>query len=124
MNAGNLIREASFYSGLKKIAVRSMEAYRPVRSIYYGGVFDFPVSFIFDISRTFEKKFNVLKCYDSQFFNNTSDEEQTFISTKLFEKEIEARARHFGFKIGVEYGEPYFVQENIKADDKTIFDIF
>lgn len=81
------------------------------------------MSFIFDVSSVFSKKLEVLKCYDTQFYNLKSKEPETFISTKLFDKEIEARARHFGFKIGVEFGEPYFSYDAVKIDETTLFEI-
>lgn len=121
INAGNLIRESVFYSGLTKIGTKNLSSYRPRKIFYYKSAYDMPVSFIFDISSAFEKKLKVLKCYDSQFFNRKSMEPETFISSRLFEYEIESRARHFGFKIGVEFGEPYFSYEALKTDTQTLF---
>lgn len=123
VNSGNLIRESFFYSGLNKIKTGNLNPYRPKNIYYYRNALDIPVSFIFDISKTFQKKTEVLKCYRSQFYDSVSKEPLTFISTELFDKEIEARARHFGFKIGVEFGEPYFSTNAVKVDDKTLFQI-
>ncbi|MEO8665510.1 MAG: bacillithiol biosynthesis deacetylase BshB1 [Ignavibacteria bacterium] len=123
INAGNLIRESFFYSGLEKIKTGSLKGYRPAKIYYYRNAYDIPVSFIYDISSEFKNKLEVLKCYGSQFYKPGSEGPETFISTKLFDREIEARARHFGFKIGVEFGEPYFSNENIKINDNTLFQI-
>lgn len=123
INAGNLIRESVFYSGLNKIKINNLEAFRPKKVFYYQNVYEMPVSFIVDISSAFKKKSEVLKCYGTQFYNSQSKEPETFISTGLFEKEIEARARHFGFKIGVEFGEPYFSFEAIKINSDSLFEI-
>lgn len=121
VNAGNLIRESVFYSGLRNIKINKHEAFRPKKVFYYRNAYEMPVSFIVDISSAFEKKSEVLKCYGTQFYNSGSKEPETFISSKLFEKEIEARARHFGFKIGVEFGEPYFSYDAIKINSGTLF---
>ncbi len=123
INAGNLIREAAFYSGLNKIKTGKLESHRPEKVFYYRNAYDMPVSFIFDISTVFKKKIDVLKCYNTQFYNSNSSEPETFISTMLFDKEIEARARHFGFKIGAEFGEPYFIHDAIKINEDTLFKI-
>ncbi|MDQ3022073.1 MAG: bacillithiol biosynthesis deacetylase BshB1 [Bacteroidota bacterium] len=123
INAGKLIRESVFYSGLNKIKTGLFESFRPEKVFYYRNAYDIPVSFIFDVSSVFSKKLEVLKCYDTQFYNLKSKEPETFISTKLFDKEIEARARHFGFKIGVEFGEPYFSYDAVKIDETTLFEI-
>lgn len=123
INAGNLIRESFFYSGLPKISTGDQKAFRPANIYFYRNAVDIPVSFIFDISETFEKKLKVLKCFGSQFYNTNSKEPQTFISTRLFDKEIETRARHFGFKIGVEFGEPYFSHNALKVNCDNLFDV-
>ncbi|MBK8553088.1 MAG: bacillithiol biosynthesis deacetylase BshB1 [Ignavibacteria bacterium] len=123
INASNLIRESFFYSGLSKIKTGNLESYRPKNIYYYRNAVDIPISFIFDISKTFQKKLEVLKCYRSQFYNSDSKEPQTFISSKLFDNEVEARARHFGFKIGVEFGEPYYSHNAIKVNDESLFKI-
>ncbi|MEO8210347.1 MAG: bacillithiol biosynthesis deacetylase BshB1 [bacterium] len=123
ITAGNLIRESVFYSGLNKIKTGLLESFRPEKVFYYRNAYDIPVSFIFDVSSVFSKKLEVLKCYDTQFYNLNSKEPETFISTKLFDKEIEARARHFGFKIGVEFGEPYYSFDAVKINAATLFEI-
>ncbi len=123
INASNLIRESFFYSGLTKIKTGELKAYRPNRIYYYRNAVDIPVSFIFDISKTFKKKLEVLKCFRSQFYDISSKEPQTYISTELFDREIESRARHFGFKIGAEFGEPYFCHEPLKVRSKYLSEI-
>lgn len=120
---GNLVRESVFYSGLAKIITGSLKAFRPRKLFFYRSAADIPVSFIFDVSDVFKKKLEVLKCYSTQFFDPGSNEPETFISSPLFSKEIEARARHYGFKIGAEFGEPYFSYDAIRVNEKNIFEI-
>lgn len=121
--AGNLIRESVFYSGLMKIRTGNLKAFRPGKLYFYRSAIDIPVSFIFDISSVFKKKLEVLKCYRTQFYDSESKEPETFISSSFFRNEIEARARHYGFKIGAEFGEPYYSYDAIRINDKTIFEI-
>jgi len=123
VNTSNLIRESFFYSGLVKINTGGLEAFRPKKLIYYRNAYDAPVSFIFDITASYKKKIKVLKCYGSQFYDINRKEPETFISSKLFEYEVESRARHFGFKIGVEFGEPYFSYDAVKVNSDTLFKI-
>ncbi|MCB0721564.1 MAG: bacillithiol biosynthesis deacetylase BshB1 [Ignavibacteriae bacterium] len=124
IHASELIREAAFYAGLAKIADGN-DPHRPLKVYYYPQAYGIPVSFVFDISDTFDKKMQAIKSYGSQFFNPgyKQNEPATLISSELFYKEIEARARHCGFKIGVEFGEPFFSYESVKADAETIFEI-
>lgn len=123
--AANFVRDALFYSGLSKIKTGKLEPFRPKGVFYYRHNYDIPISFIFDISDTFYKKMEVIKCYKSQFYNEKgeSNEPETFISTERFLKDIEIRARFFGFKIGVEFGEPYFCYEPLIMTEKEIFQI-
>jgi len=121
--AGNLIRESVFYSGLMKIRTGNLKAFKPGKLYFYRSAIDIPVSFIFDISSVFKKKLEVLKCYRTQFYDSESKEPETFISSSFFRNEIEARARHYGFKIGSEFGEPYFSYDAIRINDKNIFEI-
>lgn len=125
--AGNLVRDCFFYSGLSKIKSGNLKSFRPKKIIYYRSAYEIPVSFIFDISSVFVKKKEVLKCFGSQFYNpefdKTNKDKETLISSKLFEYEIESRARHFGFKIGVEFGEPFFSYDAVKVGSKNLFEI-
>jgi hypothetical protein len=67
-----------------------------------------------------------IECYSTQFYkpnNDSVDEPETYISSQLFRKDLEARARFFGFKIGAEFGEPFYCYESIKISAKNIFEI-
>jgi N-acetylglucosamine malate deacetylase 1 len=125
INASNFIREAVFYSGLRKIVTGKQSAYRPKRIFYYRHAYDIPVSFIMDVSDSFEKKLDAIKCYDSQFYNPkyAKKEPETYISSKRFLDDIITRAKFFGFKIGVEFGEPFFCYEDLKVDTNILFKI-
>lgn len=123
IHAGNLIKECMFFSGLRKISTGSLKEFKPQRLFFYKSAYDMPVSFIMDISKTFGKKLEVLKCYSTQFYDPQSKEPETFISSKLFDHEIETRARFFGFKIGAEFGEPFYCDEPLKISQETIFTI-
>ena len=124
INASNLIREAVYYSGLRKILTTNLKEYRPKKIFYYRHAYDIPVSFIVDISDTFEQKMKVISCYESQFYSTKkSKEPETFISSKLFLYDIESKARYYGFKIGSEFGEPFYCSENIKINSQNLFEI-
>lgn len=125
INASNLIREAVFYSGLRKIVTGNLKAYRPKKVFYYRHAYDIPVSFIMDVSDSIGKKLEAIKCYGSQFYNPkySKKEPETYISSRRFLDDIITRAKFFGFKIGAEYGEPFFCYEEMKMDGKILFEI-
>ncbi|MGH2575774.1 MAG: bacillithiol biosynthesis deacetylase BshB1 [Ignavibacteria bacterium] len=125
IHASNLVKESSFYSGLRKINTKrskqSQAAYRPKKCIFYMQTYTFEPSFIIDITAEFETKMKAVKCYSSQFYNPRSKEPATFISEKKFLEYLEARARFYGFQIGTKYGEPYFVEEKLKLNSENLF---
>ena len=55
--------------------------------------------------------------FESQFYNPSSTEPETFIAKKSFLDMIEARGRHFGALIGAEYGEAYVTKQPPKIED-------
>lgn len=126
INASNFIRESAFLSGLTKIKTGKLEAYRPQRVFYYRHAYDFPITFIVDISDTFKQKMKAIECYSTQFYklkSTSADEPETYISTSLFWKDLESRARFFGFKIGAEFGEPFYCYETIRVSAKNLLEV-
>ena len=122
IGTSRIVKEAFFFSGLTKIETEfegeKQLPYRPKKIFYYMQYYEFTPSFINDISETFETKMKSIKAYGTQFFNekNKSAEPETFISQLNFIKFIEARAKYFGFKIGKDYGEPFYSEEEIELD--------
>ncbi len=116
IHAGRLITEACFYSGLAKI-LPDLPAHRPRRLIYYLCTYEFEPTFVVDITGEFEIKMKALQAYRSQFHNPDWPGEQTFVSSRWFMEAVEFRARHFGYKAGVQYAEPFYVRETIALSD-------
>ncbi len=120
VGAGKIVKEAMFFSGLPKFETfengKTQEAYRPRKLFYFMMTYLFDPTFIVDISETIDIKMNAIRAFKSQFHDPESDEPETFISHPEFLKNIEARARHFGFQIGKTYGEPFYCEEKIEFD--------
>jgi len=112
VNAHHLCRETWFYSGLGKILTRRrgkrQEPWRPHACYQFMQWHEFTPSFVVDISDVYHKRTQSILAYSSQFYNPQSREPQTMLSQKSFLDFVEARARHFGGRIGVHYGEPFF----------------
>lgn len=116
IHAGNLVTEATFYTGLVKIKT-SFPKHRPNRVLYYLTTYEFEPSFIVDISKQFSTKLKALRAYQSQFYNPNWPGEDTFVSSKWFMEAVDFRARHFGWMAGVKYGEPFWIREKLVLDD-------
>lgn len=121
VHASNLVRESNFYSGLDKIK-NNFPPHRAKNVIYYYQHLVNKPSFVVDITAEFEKKLEAVKAFDSQFYDPQSKEPETYISNKQFLESLKIRAQYFGYQIGVEFGEPFFIKSVIKIDN--IYEIF
>jgi len=122
-NTSNLVREAAFLSGLKKIET-DQEAHRPYKVIYYPCWFEFKPSFVVDITEYHDQKIKAIQAYRSQFDHPDKKKfgnEETFISRPEFLEEITTRDRYYGTSIGTTFGEPFLVRESLRLDDPMDF---
>lgn len=108
--AGRVITDASFYAGLRALET-GLAAHRPQVTVYYLQNYMIPPSFVVDVTAVWKTKMRAIAAFKSQFHNPRSKEPQTFISRKTFIDMIEARGRHFGALIGVEYGEAFVTKQ-------------
>ncbi len=117
-NAAQLIKESVFFSGLKKFTTfqKSLSPYRPKKIFYYMQTYPFEPTFIYDISPYFEIKMEAILAYQSQFYNPSIKEPETFISRPEFLNYLKSRAEFFGFQIGKQFGEPFYCEEKIEFD--------
>lgn len=114
---GDLVARAHFLSGLRKIETdfqgqsqapwRARNLYR-----YIQDRISVP-DFVVDISAYWETKVQSIKAYKSQFFDPTSQEPETYISSPLYWEYVEARAREYGHMIGTEFGEGFTIERPI-----------
>ena len=74
-----------------------------------------------DITPFWDRKRDALKAFKSQFYDPSSKEPQTYISTEAFWNFLEARGREMGHYIGVSYGEGF--QKTKMTSVKNLFDL-
>ena len=108
--AHDLVRDANFFAGLARIGAAG-EPYRAPHLYFFAPYHDGPDEprLVVDVSATFDTKLAALRAYRSQFHNPTFDGLETFVSSEAFWESISVRARYWGQRIGVEYGEPLLV---------------
>ena len=114
--AGELVTDAAYYAGLRKIE-RAHPAHRPQQTIYFSTNFVQQPTFVVDVTAVMEKRLAAMRTFQSQFHNPQSREPQTMLSQKGFLEAIEARARYYGFLIGVEYAEGFVSKRPPRIDD-------
>ncbi|MFD2532079.1 bacillithiol biosynthesis deacetylase BshB1 [Gracilimonas halophila] len=109
----NLVLDALFYSGLKKIKTigkngKEQSPWRPAHILHYMQDRPFEPDFVFDISDHWDTKKRAVLAFDTQFnVSEPGDEPETYISSENYFKQLEARARYFGHLSGFEFGEPF-----------------
>lgn len=117
-HTAKLVREALHISGLTKYdAEAGLERWRPNCVAHFLFPRTVAPSFIVDISDQSDRKWEAIRAHASQFFNPSSNEPQSRVSTQAFLNEIEARDRYFGAMIGAERGEAFFVREALNVAD-------
>jgi bacillithiol biosynthesis deacetylase BshB1 len=106
-----LVAEAAFLSGLPKIETsyegKPQNAWRPKKVLHYIQDRYIKPDFVIDVTPYVQKKFDVLKCYTTQFFDANSTEPKTPISGKEFFDFLEGRMRNLGREIGAEFAEGF-----------------
>jgi bacillithiol biosynthesis deacetylase BshB1 len=114
--AGELVRDASYYAGLRKIET-GHPAHRPQQTIYFSTAFVHAPTFVVDVTATMETRRNAIRAFSSQFHDPTSTQPQTVLSQESFLETMDARARYFGFMINAEFGEGFVSLRPPRLDD-------
>ncbi len=125
VHAHHLCREAWFYAGLRKIETRLggkiQKPWRPDNYFHFMQWSEFAPSFIIDVTDVHAQRLKAIKCYASQFYDPSSKEPQTILSQSSFLDFVETRAKAYGSKIGVPYGEPFYSVEAVGVNN--LFDL-
>jgi bacillithiol biosynthesis deacetylase BshB1 len=117
-HTARLVREAAHVAGLMKYDSKGRnDRFRPGAIAHFLFPRNIVPTFIVDITETWERKWEAIRCYKSQFFNAESQEPESRVSSRQFQREHEARDRYFGALIGTAWGEPFFVREALNVDD-------
>ena len=69
------------------------------------------------ISEHIEQKMKAIQAFKTQFYDPSSDEPETLISSKGFFDYIRARSTEMGGVIGVQYGEGFQTEVGLKVNN-------
>lgn len=108
----SLAYDACFLAGLMKIETTDetgskQQPWRPGAVYHYIQSLYIEPDFIVDISDYWQKKVDAIAAFKSQFFDPSSDEPETYVSSPGFVRMLEARATDWGYAIGAKYGEGF-----------------
>ena len=120
--AAKLVEEACFWAGLKRIKTvddsgKVQEPHRPKKIYHFIQSRSNTPDFYVDITDVHEQKIAAYKAYKSQFFDPNSVEPATYISSQNFVSMIEARAREYGQRIGVQFAEGFTTRDFLGVKD-------
>ena len=121
--SSQLIRDACFAAGLKKLEPH-VQAHRPRKIIHCLAYREDNVkpTFVVDITDTFEKKLEAIKCYSSQF-DEAIQAGEVFPNGEPLYDIIRHQAAHYGSLIRTRYGEPFFTTETMRVDDIAALEV-
>ncbi|POY35273.1 bacillithiol biosynthesis deacetylase BshB1 [Solitalea longa] len=121
---GQLVRDAVFYSGLRKISTSTkgeiQHEWRPKTVFHYMQDRLFVPDLVVGFGQPeMDIKIASLKAFKTQFFNpdDKSSDPQTYISTPAFFETVTGRARELGKPIGAAYGEGFEVEKMLGVND-------
>jgi bacillithiol biosynthesis deacetylase BshB1 len=116
----SLVSDACFLSGLRKIETQhegeSQEAWRPSIVYHYIQWQNLEPDFVVDVSGFIQKKVDAVLAYSSQFYDPSSQEPESPISSKNFLESVTYRARDLGRLIGREHGEGFTAERLVAVD--------
>jgi bacillithiol biosynthesis deacetylase BshB1 len=121
-----LVSDACFLSGLMKIETelegKSQEKWRPKQVYHYIQWKNIEPDFVVNVTGFMDKKTDAVLAYSSQFYDPTSKEPETPITTKNFKESINNRGKELGRLIGVDYAEGYTSERYVAVEslDKLI----
>lgn len=110
VEAAHLVERAIYTAGLWSYDAPG-EPHRPARLLFYMGRIVFEPRLVVDVTTVYPRKLRAAACFDSQFVRDPEDPIKTPISDPGFMEQVTARFRHYGSRIGVEYGEPFDLRE-------------
>jgi len=123
--ASKLVSDSSFYSGLIKIETHSdnkiQQAWRPKAVYHYIQDQFIHPDFVIDISDFIDIKHKAILAYSSQFYNPSSNEPETPISSKHFIESVNSKMSILGRDIGVKFAEGFTV--NRYPGINSLFDL-
>lgn len=117
VDATRLLAKAIWQAGLAQLPSleegAAQEPWRPAHVFHYMQHRPFEPTLVVDVSDAWEVRMEALYAFASQFPRPGSapDGPTTFISDPAFVDSLEARAREWGFRIGVRYGEPLLYRQ-------------
>ena len=116
LGTADLVQKSLYLSGIAKYGP-PLPPYRPPALINYMGSRLERPTFIVDVTAVIEERRKAILCHASQIGPLAPGDAQVRIAHPDFLKAVEARLRHYGWMIGVSYGEAFTVENALPVAD-------
>jgi N-acetylglucosamine malate deacetylase 1 len=113
---GKIVIESIFDARLEKLDL-GYPPYKPSKVFFYASHIYIEPTFVVDITDVFEDKMKAIYEYKSQFSDEARKQEIIPVSLKNIPHAMDARSRHYGSMINVEYGEGFVLKEPFMIKD-------
>lgn len=109
--SNQLVEDACFLAGLIKIETvykdKPQQPWRPQLVLHYIQDRFIQPDFVVDVTDVWETRMAAIMAHKSQMYNPDSNEPETYIASKAFLENIDARALEFGRPCGFRYAEGF-----------------
>ncbi|PQJ72451.1 bacillithiol biosynthesis deacetylase BshB1 [Polaribacter butkevichii] len=116
-----LVSDACFLSGLLKIETtiegELQEKWRPKLVYHYIQWKNLEPDFVIDVTGFMDLKKKSVLAYTSQFYDPTSNEPETPITSKNFTDSVDYRAKDLGRLIGVDFAEGFISERYVAVEN-------
>jgi N-acetylglucosamine malate deacetylase 1 len=115
--SAQLVRDAAFLAGLRRAPLEG-EAHRPSKVVHSLTFQEDapPPSFVIDITDQMDRRLEAMACFASQWTDATGAGEAFPGGDRPLEDQVRAQLAHYGSKIRVAYGEPFWTREAVEWD--------
>jgi bacillithiol biosynthesis deacetylase BshB1 len=120
--AGSAVRDAIYPSGMRNLDA-SGAPWRPEALLHYFMHDEDATALVVDVTDVWERRLDLARCFASQLQPSAAGDAEfpTLISRPDFLLRIEARARNWGRRAGVELGEPLVASGAVAVRDVAAF---
>lgn len=125
--AGRLAGEAWYLAGLQRLAADAggAPAHRPRLLLRFSGHVPFEPTFVVDVGPVWEEKRRAVLAYATQLTPaDDGDQGRHFLFGADILQRMETKARYWGERIGVQYGEPLLATAPVPLGDPWLEDLF
>ncbi len=120
-HTGQIVNYASFFAKIKKYSkdLEEKNTHQVSLLLFYMLHTEFQPSFILDVSEEYQQKIKSVYVHRSQFFKKEKKGYTKQFHNPHFMEFFESRAKVYGYKIGVKFGEPYLIKGYLGLTDFT-----